>query len=80
VRGASEEIAVVKRKQIGLDAALANRLQHAAKVEGTELPDFTRRLLLWALSHYHTASSLWLLRQAEVIVPKLTLPKKSRKP
>lgn len=68
------------KRKVGLDSALANRLQHAAKEEGMSLPDFTRKLLLWALPHYHTASSLWLLKHAEVIVPKLTLPKKPRKP
>lgn len=67
-------------KRIGLDAALANRLQMAANTEGTNLADFTRKILLWALPHYNAASSLWLLKKAVVIVPKLTLPKKARKP
>lgn len=68
------------KKRIGLDAALANRLQHAANTEGIGLADFARKLLLWALPLYHTASSLWLLKQAVVTVPKLKLPKKPRKP
>jgi hypothetical protein len=71
---------VNKRKQIDLDAALASRLQHAAKIEGTSLAAFTRKLLAWAVPHYHAASSLWLLGQAVVTVPKLVLPKKARKP
>lgn len=72
------------KKQVSfrVDAGLAKRMQEAASKEAlpTNLGDFTRQLLLWAVPHYRAASSLWLLRRAVVTMPKLTMPgEKKRK-
>ena len=56
-----------------MDAELAERLRVAASKETIPrtLSNFTENLLLWALPHYErAASSLWLLQQAEVSIPK----------
>lgn len=71
-----------KRVSLTIDAVLAERMREAARKEAmpTNLADFTRQLVAWAWLHYRKASSLWLLRRAEVSVPELPLPKKPRKP
>jgi hypothetical protein len=63
---------VPRRVSLTLDAEVAKRMQDAADKERIKLSDFTRKLLAWALPHYQTASSLWLLRESRVDVPKLT--------
>lgn len=70
------------RVSFRVDAELAEQMREAARKEAmpTNLTDFSRKLLMWAWQHYRTGSSLWLLGRAEVRLPKLTLPKKQRKP
>jgi hypothetical protein len=62
-----------KRISFSVEAELAERMRSAASKEPipTNLADFTRKLVGWAWPHYRVASSLWLLRQATVKVPKL---------
>jgi len=67
-----------KRISLSVEAELAKEMRSAASKETapTNLTDFTRKLLGWAWPHYRAASSsLWLLRQAKVTVPKLIFPR-----
>lgn len=65
----------MKTKRISptIEAELAEQMGHAARGVPTNLINFTRELLLWALPHYRRVSSLRVLRQA-----KVTLPVRSR--
>jgi len=67
-----------KRVSFNIEGALAKEMRSAASKETvpTNLTDFTRKLLGWAWPHYRAASSsLWLLRQAKVTVPKVIFPR-----
>ena len=81
IRFADDAQLIKKRVSFRVDAELANQMRAAAGKEAVpmSLADFTRRLLLWALPHYYRASSLWLLKQATVKVPKVTMPTMSRR-
>jgi hypothetical protein len=63
-----------KRVSLIIDADLAEQMREAASAIPTNLTNFTRELLLWALPHYRRAPSLRILRQAKVTVPGLMLP------
>ena len=67
-----------KRISLSVETGLAKEMRSAASKETapTNLTDFTRKLLGWAWPHYRAASSsLWLLRQAKVTVPKVIFPR-----
>lgn len=57
-----------------IDAEIAGRMREAARKEAipTNLTDFTKTLLLWALPHYRAASSLRVLRRTKLTVLKFT--------
>jgi hypothetical protein len=58
-----------------IDKKLAEQLRRAADNEDLPRSYFTRKLVTWALQHYDGASSLWVLRQAVVTLPKFTMTK-----
>ena len=70
-----------KRVSLCIEADLAKRMREAARNEAIprSLANFIENLLLWALPHYYKAASLRLLQQAEVSVPKVKLPRRSRR-